>query len=75
MSQLPPKPLLPEVEDEDDDDDSEDALNEFDFLGSGENGDGRRAGEGGELGEQVLGGGAKRQGGPRCPPAACRRWP
>uniref|UniRef100_A0A8B9VWJ8 Striatin 4 n=1 Tax=Anas zonorhyncha TaxID=75864 RepID=A0A8B9VWJ8_9AVES len=44
---LPPKPLLPEVEDEDDDDDSEDALNEFDFLGSGENGDGRRAGEGG----------------------------
>ncbi|XP_035170080.1 striatin-4-like, partial [Oxyura jamaicensis] len=46
---LPPKPLLPEVEDEDDDDDSEDALNEFDFLGSGENGDGRRAGEGGEL--------------------------
>eukprot|EP00075_Anas_platyrhynchos_P013624 XP_027302877.1 striatin-4 [Anas platyrhynchos] len=43
----PPKPLLPEVEDEDDDDDSEDALNEFDFLGSGENGDGRRAGEGG----------------------------
>uniref|UniRef100_A0A493T5Y7 Striatin 4 n=1 Tax=Anas platyrhynchos platyrhynchos TaxID=8840 RepID=A0A493T5Y7_ANAPP len=52
---LPPKPLLPEVEDEDDDDDSEDALNEFDFLGSGENGDGRRAGEGGgELGSLGL---------------------
>lgn len=72
LSQLPPKPLLPEVEDEDDDDDSEDALNEFDFLGSGENGDGRRAGEGGgELGEQVLGGGAKRQGGPPAVPPRC----
>ncbi|NWY60615.1 STRN4 protein, partial [Chionis minor] len=46
---LPPKPLLPEVEDEDDDEDSEDALNEFDFLGSGENGAGRRSGEGVEL--------------------------
>ncbi|XP_042653181.1 LOW QUALITY PROTEIN: striatin-4 [Tyto alba] len=46
---LTPKPLLPEVEDEDDDEDSEDALNEFDFLGSGENGAGRRAGEGVEL--------------------------
>uniref|UniRef100_A0A8C3JZQ1 Striatin 4 n=1 Tax=Calidris pygmaea TaxID=425635 RepID=A0A8C3JZQ1_9CHAR len=46
---LTPKPLLPEVEDDDDDDDSEDALNEFDFLGSGENGAGRRAGEGVEL--------------------------
>ncbi|NXN76851.1 STRN4 protein, partial [Himantopus himantopus] len=46
---LTPKPLLPEVEDEDDDEDSEDALNEFDFLGSGENGTGRRAGESGEL--------------------------
>ncbi|KAM6228752.1 LOW QUALITY PROTEIN: striatin-4 [Spheniscus humboldti] len=45
---LTPKPLLPEVEDEDDDEDSEDALNEFDFLGS-ENGAGRRAGEGVEL--------------------------
>ncbi|XP_074932478.1 striatin-4 [Phalacrocorax aristotelis] len=46
---LTPKPLLPEVEDEDDDEDSEDALNEFDFLGSGENGAGRRAREGVEL--------------------------
>ncbi|KAM6032922.1 striatin-4 isoform 2-T2 [Theristicus caerulescens] len=46
---LTPKPLLPEVEDEDDDEDSEDALNEFDFLGSGENGASRRAGEGVEL--------------------------
>ncbi|KAM9588972.1 striatin-4-like isoform 1-T1 [Morphnus guianensis] len=46
---LTPKPLLPEVEDEDDDEDSEDALNEFDFLGSGENGARRRTGEGVEL--------------------------
>ncbi|KAM6395773.1 striatin-4 [Rhynochetos jubatus] len=46
---LAPKPLLPEVEDEDDDEDSEDALNEFDFLGSGENGASRRAGEAVEL--------------------------
>ncbi|KAM9591557.1 striatin-4-like [Morphnus guianensis] len=46
---LTPKPLLPEVEDEDDDEDSEDALNEFDFLGSGENRAGQRAGEGVEL--------------------------
>ncbi|XP_029862676.1 striatin-4 [Aquila chrysaetos chrysaetos] len=46
---LTPKPLLPEVEDEDDDEDSEDALNEFDFLGSGENGARRRTGEGMEL--------------------------
>ncbi|XP_074872028.1 striatin-4 [Carettochelys insculpta] len=50
---LPTKPLLPEVEDEDDDEDSEDALNEFDFLGSGENGEGsgdnRRSGDGNEL--------------------------
>ncbi|XP_074786779.1 striatin-4 [Athene noctua] len=46
---LTPKPLLPEVEDEDDDEDSEDALNEFDFLGSGDNGAGRRVGEGVEL--------------------------
>uniref|UniRef100_A0A8B9N2M8 Striatin-4 n=1 Tax=Accipiter nisus TaxID=211598 RepID=A0A8B9N2M8_9AVES len=43
---LTPKPLLPEVEDEDDDEDSEDALNEFDFLGSGENRAGQRAREG-----------------------------
>ncbi|NXV80540.1 STRN4 protein, partial [Atlantisia rogersi] len=41
--------LLPEVEDEDDDEDSEDALNEFHFLGSGENGTGRHLGEGVEL--------------------------
>ncbi|KAM6225822.1 striatin-4 isoform 2-T2 [Porphyrio hochstetteri] len=41
--------LLPEVEDEDDDEDSEDALNEFHFLGSGENGTGRHVGEGMEL--------------------------
>lgn len=51
LPQLTPKPLLPEVEDEDDDEDSEDALNEFDFLGSGENGARRRTGEGVELGE------------------------
>ncbi|XP_032533619.1 striatin-4 [Chiroxiphia lanceolata] len=43
---LSPKPLLAEVEDEDDEEDSEDALGEFDFLGSGENnnGTGRRPG-------------------------------
>ncbi|KAM8986064.1 striatin-4 isoform 1-T1 [Ara ararauna] len=35
---LPPSPVLPEVDDDDDDDDSEDALNEFDFLGSGDSG-------------------------------------
>ncbi|XP_057274880.1 striatin-4-like [Pezoporus wallicus] len=35
---LPPSPILPEVDDDDDDDDSEDALNEFDFLGSGDTG-------------------------------------
>ncbi|XP_074990567.1 striatin-4 [Calonectris borealis] len=47
---LTPKPLLPEVEDEDDEEDSEDALNEFDFLGSEENGATRRGtGEGAEL--------------------------
>lgn len=28
------------MEDEDEEDDSEDAINEFDFLGSGEDGDG-----------------------------------
>nr|XP_056702126.1 striatin-4 isoform X1 [Euleptes europaea] len=48
------KPLMPEVEDEDEDEDSEDALSEFDFLGSGENSDGsgdtRHAGDGKELG-------------------------
>lgn len=66
--QLSPKPLLPEVEDEDDDDDSEDALNEFDFLGSGENGAGRRAGEGVELGEQGPEGGAVDLGDPPCSP-------
>lgn len=31
---------MPEMEDEDEEDDSEDAINEFDFLGSGEDGDG-----------------------------------
>uniref|UniRef100_A0A8D0GBH1 Striatin 4 n=1 Tax=Sphenodon punctatus TaxID=8508 RepID=A0A8D0GBH1_SPHPU len=50
---LATKPLMPEVEDEDDDEDSEDALNEFDFLGSGENeegsGDTRHSGDGNEL--------------------------
>ena len=46
------------MEDEDEEDDSEDAINEFDFLGSGEDGEGspdprRCAGEGThhELGE------------------------
>lgn len=57
---------MPEVEDEDDDEDSEDALSEFDFLGSGENGEGagdaRRAGDGNELGN----GGA----GSRCKPVS-----
>lgn len=58
VSQLPSKALVPEMEDEDEEDDSEDAINEFDFLGSGEDGevspDPRRcAGEGThhELGE------------------------
>lgn len=51
MSQLPAKALVPEMEDEDEEDDSEDAINEFDFLGSGEDGEGspdprRCAGEG-----------------------------
>ncbi|XP_057567709.1 striatin-4 isoform X2 [Hippopotamus amphibius kiboko] len=50
-SQLPPKALVPEMEEEDEEDDSEDAINEFDFLGSGEDGEGspdprRCAGEG-----------------------------
>lgn len=47
------------MEDEDDDEDSEDALSEFDFLGSGENGEGagdtRRAGDGHGLGNASLG--------------------
>ncbi|XP_036158741.1 striatin-4 isoform X3 [Myotis myotis] len=48
---LPAKALVPEIEDEDEEDDSEDAINEFDFLGSGEDGEGspdprRCAGEG-----------------------------
>ncbi|XP_061452755.1 striatin-4 isoform X2 [Rhineura floridana] len=50
---LSSKPLIPEVEDDYDDEDSEDALSEFDFLGSGENGEGsgdmRHAGDGHEL--------------------------
>ncbi|XP_046311672.1 striatin-4 isoform X2 [Marmota monax] len=37
---LPSKALVPELEDEDEEDDSEDAINEFDFLGSGEDGEG-----------------------------------
>ncbi|KAM6154539.1 striatin-4 isoform 4-T4 [Erethizon dorsatum] len=37
---LPSKALVPEIEDEDEEDDSEDAINEFDFLGSGEDGEG-----------------------------------
>ncbi|XP_007941076.2 striatin-4, partial [Orycteropus afer afer] len=36
---LPSKALVPDMEDEDEDD-SEDAINEFDFLGSGEDGEG-----------------------------------
>lgn len=40
MPQLPSKALVPEMEDEDEEDDSEDAINEFDFLGSGEDGEG-----------------------------------
>lgn len=59
--QLPSKALVPEMEDEDEEDDSEDAINEFDFLGSGEDGEGspdprRCAGEGThhELGELRL---------------------
>lgn len=58
LSQLPSKALVPEMEDEDEEDDSEDAINEFDFLGSGEDGEGspdprRCASEGNphELGE------------------------
>lgn len=39
-AQLPSKALVPEMEDEDEEDDSEDAINEFDFLGSGEDGEG-----------------------------------
>lgn len=39
-AQLPSKALVPEMEDEDEEDDSEDAINEFDFLGSGEEGEG-----------------------------------
>lgn len=61
MPQLPAKALVPEIEDEDEEDDSEDAINEFDFLGSGEDGEGspdprRCAGEGAhhELGEWRL---------------------
>ncbi|KAL7980729.1 hypothetical protein Chor_001883 [Crotalus horridus] len=54
QSPLASKPPMPEVEDEDDDEDSEDALSEFHFLGSGENGEGsgdsRCAGDGNELG-------------------------
>ena len=56
--QLPSKALAPETEDEDEEDDSEDAISEFDFLGSGEDGEGphdprRCAAEGAhhELGE------------------------
>ncbi|XP_026550298.1 striatin-4-like, partial [Notechis scutatus] len=49
---------MPEVEDEDDDEDSEDALSEFDYLGSGENGEGsgdtRRAGDSNELGPRRV---------------------
>ncbi|EGW03557.1 Striatin-4 [Cricetulus griseus] len=37
---LPSKALVPEMEGEDEEDDSEDAINEFDFLGSGEDGEG-----------------------------------
>ncbi|XP_070243563.1 striatin-4 isoform X3 [Bos mutus] len=37
---LPSKALAPETEDEDEEDDSEDAISEFDFLGSGEDGEG-----------------------------------
>ena len=58
MPQLPSKALVPEMEAEDEEDDSEDAINEFDFLGSGEDGEGspdprRGTGEGThrELGE------------------------
>lgn len=58
MPQLPSKALVPEMEDEDEEDDSEDAINEFDFLGSGEDGEGSAdprhcTGDGGhhELGE------------------------
>lgn len=39
-TQLPSKALVPGMEDEDEEDDSEDAINEFDFLGSGEEGEG-----------------------------------
>lgn len=69
VSQLPSKALVPEMEDEDEEDDSEDAINEFDFLGSGEDGevspDPRRcAGEGThhELGEWRV----------FCPPSSAR---
>lgn len=58
---LPSKTLVPEMEDEDEEDDSEDAINEFDFLGSGEDGEGspdprRCAAEGPhrELGEWTV---------------------
>ncbi|KAK2490065.1 hypothetical protein MC885_009343 [Smutsia gigantea] len=40
LGALPSKALVPEMEDEDEEDDSEDAINEFDFLGSGEDGEG-----------------------------------
>lgn len=60
-AQLPSKTLVPEMEDEDEEDDSEDAINEFDFLGSGEDGEGspdprRCAAEGPhrELGEWTV---------------------
>lgn len=61
VPQLPSKALGPEMEDEDEEDDSEDAINEFDFLGSGEDGDGsadprRCTGDGAphELGERGV---------------------
>lgn len=75
--QLPSKALAPETEDEDEEDDSEDAISEFDFLGSGEDGEGppdprRCATEGAhhELGEL---GRLRRPSSPRAPPlpAAC----
>lgn len=61
LSQLPSKALVPEMEEEDEEDDSEDAINEFDFLGSGEDGEGspdprRCAADGNphELGERAV---------------------
>ncbi|XP_015706829.1 striatin-4-like [Coturnix japonica] len=41
-------------DDDDDDDDSEDALNEFDFLGSGQN-NGRNRGQSGDRGAVSMG--------------------